>query len=55
LRGNRLTGSLFDYDKTLDRLANRVRRRYTHAVYKRRKESVSVGPWREYEELRSGE
>lgn len=55
LRGNRLTGSLFDYDKTLDRLANRVRRRYTHAVYKRRKERVSVGSWREYEELRAGE
>ncbi|HEX9907707.1 MAG TPA: DUF362 domain-containing protein [Thermoplasmata archaeon] len=53
LRGNRLTGSLFDYDRTLDRLANRVRRRYTHSVYKRRRESVSVGSWREYEELGS--
>jgi len=55
LRGNRLTGSLFDHDRTLDRLANRVRRRYTHSFYKRMKESVFVGPWREYEELRSGE
>jgi len=55
LRGNRLTGSLFDHDKTLDRLANRVRRRYTHAVYERRKDIVSVGSWREYQESGSGE
>jgi uncharacterized protein (DUF362 family) len=54
LRGNRLTGPLFDYDKTLDRLANRARRRYTHSVYKRRRGRVSEGSWREYEKTGLG-
>jgi uncharacterized protein (DUF362 family) len=49
LRGNRITSGWFAHDSLLDRIGNRVRRRYTRYVYARKWKKVAVGDWREYE------
>ena len=40
--------SWFKYGEPVDELANRARRAYTRAVYRRRVKSVQDGPWRDY-------
>jgi hypothetical protein len=48
-RENRITGSLFRYNSLFDRFGNRARRRYTAYVYRKKKDSILKGDWREYE------
>ena len=50
LRGNRLTRGFFEYNRFLDRLGNRARRRYTEYVYHKKKNKVLNGDWKEYED-----
>lgn len=50
LRGNRITGRLFGYDRLLDRFGNRARRMYTGYVYHKKKKKVLDGEWKEYGE-----
>lgn len=48
LRRNRLTMGFFEYNSFFDRLAQRARRRYTAYVYKKKKDSVFEGDWKDY-------
>ena len=50
LRGNRITGRLFEYNSLFDKLGNHARRIYTGVVYHRKKKKVLNGDWKEYEE-----
>lgn len=49
LRRNRITGRLFEYNRSFDRLSNHARRMYTGYVYHRKKKKILGGDWREYE------
>jgi uncharacterized protein (DUF362 family) len=49
IRGNKITGRLFGYNRLFDRFGNRTRRMYTGYVYHRKKKKVLSGEWREYE------
>jgi len=51
LRGNRITGRLFEYNRFFDRLGNHARRMYTRYVYHKKKKKVLEGDWKEYEKL----
>jgi len=55
LRGNRITGRLFEYNRFFDRLGNRARRMYTGVVYQRKRGKILRGDWREYEGEYRGE
>ncbi len=49
IRGNSITGRLFEYNSLLDRLGNHARRAYTGYIYHKKKKKVLEGDWREYE------
>jgi uncharacterized protein (DUF362 family) len=49
IRGNWITGGLFEYNSLFDRLGNHLRRSYTGYVYQKKKKKVLEGDWKEYE------
>ena len=48
LRRNWLTRRFLEYNSFFDRLAQRARRKYTAHVYRKKKDKVLNGDWREY-------
>ena len=56
IRKNKITSGLFEYNRLLDRVGNRVRRAYTTFAYYKNKKTIMDGDWTEYEnecEMRS--
>jgi len=49
LRRSWLTRRFLEYNSFFDRLAQRARRKYTAYVYRKKKDSVLNGDWRDYE------